>query len=83
MSLNNLAALYRAQGRYSEAEPLYQRALTIQEQRLGLDHPNVVVTLRNYIALLKVMHRDAEAAQMERRVIAIQAGNSMGSQPTS
>ena len=28
-SLNNLAALYQAQGKYAEAEPLYQRALAI------------------------------------------------------
>ena len=34
-SLNNLAALYRAQGRYGEAEPLFQRSLAITEQALG------------------------------------------------
>ncbi len=30
-SLNNLAELYRAQGKYEQAEPLYQRALAIRE----------------------------------------------------
>jgi tetratricopeptide (TPR) repeat protein len=30
-SLNNLAGLYDAQGRYSEAEPLYQQALELSE----------------------------------------------------
>ena len=29
--LNNLANLYRDQGRYAEAEPLYKRALAIRE----------------------------------------------------
>ena len=29
-SVNNLAALYQAQGRYGEAEPLYKRALAGQ-----------------------------------------------------
>ncbi len=29
-SLNNLAELYRAQGRYAEAEPLHKRALAIR-----------------------------------------------------
>ncbi len=33
MLLNNLAELYRLQGRYAEAEPLYKRALA---RRLGL-----------------------------------------------
>ena len=33
--LNNLAALYRAQGKYDEAQPLHQRALAIWERRSG------------------------------------------------
>ncbi len=40
-SLNNLAVLYQAQGRYAEAEPLYKRALAIREKALGPDHPDV------------------------------------------
>ena len=40
-SLNNLASLYRDQGRYAEAEPLYKRALAIYEKALGPDHPDV------------------------------------------
>ena len=38
ISLNNLAALYDDQGRYGEAEPLYQRALGIREKVLGPEH---------------------------------------------
>jgi tetratricopeptide repeat protein len=34
-SLNNVAALYRAQGRYSDAEPLQERAVAIFEKALG------------------------------------------------
>ncbi len=30
-SLNNLALLYQAQGKYAEAEPLYKRALVMGE----------------------------------------------------
>ncbi len=33
--LNNLAELYRAQGKHTEAEPLYRRALAIVEKALG------------------------------------------------
>ena len=40
-SLNNLAELYRAQGRYAETEPLHKRALAIGEKALGPDHPDV------------------------------------------
>ncbi len=38
-SLNNLALLYYAQGKYDEAEPMYRRALEIYEKSLGKDHP--------------------------------------------
>ena len=37
--LTSLAILYTEQGKYAEAEPLYQRALRIWEQALGPDHP--------------------------------------------
>ena len=39
-SCNNLAELYRALGRYDEAEPLHRRALEIREKRFGPDHPS-------------------------------------------
>ena len=41
-SLNNLAS--STQGRYAEAEPLYKRALAIQEKALGPDHPDVATS---------------------------------------
>ena len=43
--LNNLAVLYSTQGKYAEAEPLYQRALEIREAALGLEHPAVANSL--------------------------------------
>ena len=72
-SLNNLAELYRAQGNYAQAEPLYQRALTIWEKALGPEHPQVATVLENYAALLHKLNRDAEAEKMEARAQAIRA----------
>jgi tetratricopeptide (TPR) repeat protein len=40
-SLNNLALLYDNQGRYADAERLYQRALAINEKALGPTPPGV------------------------------------------
>jgi len=40
-SLNNLAELYRTQGKNEEALPLLQRSLAIREKTLGPDHPDV------------------------------------------
>ena len=50
-SLNNLAELYQKMGRYSEAESLHQRALTILENQLGYDQFN-----RFEISLLAAPH---------------------------
>jgi tetratricopeptide (TPR) repeat protein len=44
VSLNNLAELYRQTGRYAEAEPLYQRAIKIDEKALGPEHPGYIVS---------------------------------------
>ena len=38
-------------GRYTDAEPLYQRALAIWEKALDLEHPNVATSLYNLAAL--------------------------------
>ena len=38
--LNNLGLLYHTQGKYAEAEPLYLRALAIDEKALGPEHPD-------------------------------------------
>lgn len=40
ISLNNLAGPYYFQGRYSDAEPLYLKALEMNKQLLGNAHPN-------------------------------------------
>ncbi len=72
-SLNNLALLYDAQGKYADAEPLYKRALAIVEKALGPEHPHVATSLENYAALLRKTGRGHEAAKMEARAKAIRA----------
>ncbi|CAN5850103.1 hypothetical protein BH20PSE1_BH20PSE1_26500 [soil metagenome] len=59
-SLNNLAALYDAQGQYGKAEPLYERALQILKKALPSDHPNLAQLMENYSALLAKLNRDPE-----------------------
>ena len=50
-SLNNLAVLYVSEGRYAEAEPLYQRAMGIRETALGDEHPADATSLNNLAGL--------------------------------
>ncbi len=72
-SLNNLATLYQAQGKYAEAEPLYQRSLAIWEKALGAEHPNVAAGLKDYADLLRKTGRGTEATEMEARAKVIRA----------
>src|SRR3989442_11214098 len=46
-SSNNLGELYRVQGKYSQAESLYQTALAILEKAQGPEDPDVATTLNN------------------------------------
>ena len=39
-TLHQLASLYQQQGKYEQAEPLYQRALAIYERKVGAEHPD-------------------------------------------
>jgi len=52
-SFNNLAGLYRATGRYSEAEPLYQQALQLRKRLLGENHPAYATSLNNLAGIYK------------------------------
>jgi tetratricopeptide (TPR) repeat protein len=67
-SLNDLAEFYKSQGKCMEAEPLYQRALAIYDQQLGSVHPYTVIVRKNYVSLLRSLHREAEAMQLEIQI---------------
>ena len=69
--LNNLAVLLQATNRLAEAEPLYRRALAIDEASHGPDHPDVAIGLNNLAALLQATNRLAEAEPLFRRALAI------------
>ncbi|MCH9020758.1 MAG: CHAT domain-containing protein, partial [Proteobacteria bacterium] len=70
-SLNNLAELYRAQGRYEAAEPLYKRALAVREKALGPDHPDVATSLNNLAGLYRLQGRYEAAEPLYMRSLAI------------
>ena len=70
-SLNNLALLYYAQGHYAQAEPLFKRALEINEKALGPDHSRVATGLENLAGLYIATNRDKEAEPLEERAARI------------
>ncbi len=70
-SLVNLANTFRQQGKYAEAEPLYQRAIVAKEKSAGPLHKEMVPILENYAKMLKASGRTAEGEKMEKKALAI------------
>ncbi len=71
-SLTYKVALYLLQrGRYREAEPLFQRALQIQERILGSDHHDVARILNSLAALNALQAKYREAEPLYRRALHI------------
>lgn len=70
-SLNALAILYNAMGRYTEAEPLYVRSLAIREQELGANHPDTAASLNNLAGLYESTGRYSEAEPLYVRAVGI------------
>ena len=69
--LNNLAELYREQGKYEEAEPLYRRAIAIGEKVLGPEHPRLAIWLNNLALLYLALGKYGEAEPLYRRSLGI------------
>ena len=53
MTLNNLAVLFKEQGKFNQAEPLFRRALAIFESCLDPDHPKVVTCRENFADMVR------------------------------
>jgi tetratricopeptide (TPR) repeat protein len=58
-------------GRFSDAEPLYQRALAIWERALGRDHRRVATSLNNLALLYKDQGKYAQAEPLYQRALTI------------
>jgi tetratricopeptide (TPR) repeat protein len=66
-----IAQLLQATNRLAEAEPLYRRALTIDEAAYGPEHPDVARDLNNLAQLLQATDRLAQAEPLSRRMVGI------------
>ena len=66
-----MAALYKTQGLYADAEPLYKRSLAIRDKALGPDHPDVADSINNLAELYRAQARYADAEPLYKRSLAI------------
>ncbi len=71
LSLSNLSALRRAQGRYAESEQLLRRALEIAKETLAPDNPAAVTIVSNFGVVLKTEGKYEEAEPIYRSVVEI------------
>jgi tetratricopeptide (TPR) repeat protein len=71
VTLYNQAELLRKQGRLTEAEAFYQRALTIWEKNFGSNHPSVAATLSSLAELYQQQGRLADAERLHLRALTI------------
>jgi tetratricopeptide (TPR) repeat protein len=72
-----LAGVYQEEGRsnhakYLESASLYQRAVGIEQINAGNDSPQILPVLVSYAGLLREMHQDAQAAEVQAHISAIQ-----------
>lgn len=69
--LNDLGLLLENRREYARAEPLYRRALAIQETALGAAHPEVGTTLNNLGSAVGGAGRLKEAEPLLRRALGV------------
>jgi tetratricopeptide (TPR) repeat protein len=70
--LLNQAGFYLSErGRYTDAEPLYRRALAIREKTLEPEHPDVATSVNNLARLYATQGQYAKAEPLYQRTLAI------------
>ncbi len=72
-TLNDLAELYYAEGKFSEAEPLFKLSVAAFEDALGAEHPHVADRLEEYAAILRTLRRTPDAELFEARARSIRS----------
>ncbi len=81
--LNNLGGLYIDQGRLSEAEDMYQRALRGKEKARGSEHISTLDIVNNLGSLYKSQGRLSQAEDMYQRVLGRRGRKALGLEHTS
>jgi alpha-tubulin suppressor-like RCC1 family protein len=82
-TLNLLADVYRSDGKFDKAEPLYLRTLQLLEKARGPENESLVPTLKGYAEMLRKAGRADDAAKIEARVQSISFKPTLTDVPTA
>jgi tetratricopeptide (TPR) repeat protein len=69
--MSDLGLFLKTKCVFAEAEPLFRRALAIDEAAYGATHPSVATDLNNLASLLQDTNRLEEAEPLMRRMVSI------------
>ncbi|MDZ7962310.1 MAG: tetratricopeptide repeat protein [Aulosira sp. DedQUE10] len=69
--LNRTGYYLKERGQYSEAEPLYQTALSLRQRLLGQEHPDVATSYNNLAALYRSQGRYSEAEPLYQTALSL------------
>jgi eukaryotic-like serine/threonine-protein kinase len=81
--MNDLAWLYRNQGKYAQAEPLAIKVMELRRRSLGENHPDTLDAMNRLGLLYRFEGKSAEAEQLLLKVIEIQRGASGQEDPAT
>ncbi|MEK6258898.1 MAG: tetratricopeptide repeat protein [Planctomycetota bacterium] len=70
-AMGNLGVIYLKRGKLGRAEEMFKKALAIDEQAFGVEHPVVARDLNNLAQLFQGTNRQGEAEPLVRRMLAI------------
>ena len=70
-TLNNLLEVYRIQAKYEDAEATIKRIITIDENQLGKEHPNVAASWNNLAELYRTQGKFDLARNCYNRALSI------------
>ena len=72
LDLGGLGTLYRRQGRFAQAEPVFRRAQAIGEKVLGPEHPQVAASIVDLASLYRDQSRFAQAEPLYQWALTLQ-----------
>jgi tetratricopeptide (TPR) repeat protein len=68
---NELALVYKSQGRYEEAIELFKQALEIDEKTIGKEHPHYATRLNNLANVYQLQGKYEEAIELFKQALEI------------